>query len=519
MLRYTAILFIFLSSSICAQIEKTGTPLTWGVEPGAITPSIWRTLPEFDVLSLLSQDDADQAIKTLPYRFAISTPVNYNLSNCGRWTTLNNGDRIWALGLSSEQALSLNVIFKTLNIPAGARLYIYSEDQSDYIGPLTSRNNCFNSEFPTLPMAGGEVIIEYFEPFAVRGQGEIQIDNIAQGYKTLSVPQFNEFSCFEEFPTNANEQLLSLKSSSILMLVDGGQRVATGNLVNNTIGDGEPLLLTASTALIGNPDSWVFVVNNSVSCEPSTVGLGFKCWDNALSGAEVLVENQETGLALLQVKELPKTSWGVYLSGWNKSTPSVDHYFTIQHAFGRRQSVSEYAGGLNTLTWEGLTVAPVAQWDEGNTFVGSLGSPIFNAEGMLCGALVGGNSKCNGEGSDYFGLLANAWTDFAPFLNPSGVDKVETQGFFPIFYEEATEKNDVIEVHLFPNPAQGFVYIQNETDNSVLSVSLIDMSGRKVSVYHPELPYLDVSSLPNGVYQVQINLQNQVIQKKLVVRH
>ncbi|MFM7667514.1 MAG: hypothetical protein ACKO7D_04925, partial [Bacteroidota bacterium] len=54
---------------------------------------------------------------TAPWRFGFNNFTSLNLSNSGTWFDLENGDRIWFLKLTCDQALTVNLTFKNTEIP------------------------------------------------------------------------------------------------------------------------------------------------------------------------------------------------------------------------------------------------------------------------------------------------------------------------------------------------------------------------------------------------------------------
>ncbi len=512
------ILLVIVSSLIsfltCGQIVKEGMPLAWSVGDVLNASNIWKELPEHNLLDLLAEDAIDQANKVLPYRFAIASNVNYTPSNSGRWTNLSNGDRVWMLGLESSFAFSLNVIFGEFEIPQGGKVYIYSEDRTDFVGPLTSENNRNSGSLISLPLEGNRVIVEYYEPFEFRGIGTLAITKVAQGYKALEEPNRSEVSCITPL-TEVNEKIRHARSSTLLMLVDDGQRVCTGGLLNNTQSNGNPLFVTSSNALMGDPGDWVFVFGlNANQCTNNDV----TCWDRAIAGAEVLEVDGDNGLALLGIFQKPETSWGVYFAGWNVQEPSEGYYYCIQNAFGLSQTYSSSYSNPQVEDWGGLQVAEVAQWEVGNTFVGSLGAPLYNASGDFVGALIGGLSDCDGNGSDYFGLLKTSWDKFAPFLNPTRSGRDESVGFFPVF----TDKNDLQkqedEFFVFPNPADDYIYIQNESEEEIQLIRFTDAAGRVIAFNNPQVPTISVSNFPSGIYEMTILTNTSLNTQRIIVR-
>lgn len=512
------VLSLFVFSALNAQIDKQGLPLTWNDNINTVVNNSWVELPSFNLLEILAQDNLDQEDKVMPFRFAYASPVSYTPLGSGRWTNYPNGDRVWILALESDQAISLNVVFSNFNIPSGARLYVYNEGRSDFVGPLTSKNNRQDAETTLLPLKGRRIIIEYYEPFASRGAGTFEISHVVQGYRDIPALAEMIAACMEPAHVDGAEKAMQdLAAASSLMIVDRGQRITTGVLLNNTLSDGTPLMLTSANALFGDPESWVFVFGLNYS--DCSIQGNIECWDKALSGAKVLRVDPSTGMALLELVQKPKTEWGVFYAGWTKDPAPIDHFFSFQHALGLPLSFSSFAGSSDVIDWFGLDVMKVDAWSRGSTFPGSIGSPLFNAGGEVVGAFIGGGANCANNESDYFGLIQTAWPSFAEFLNPAGMSKTSMEGFYPIFLqpeiEAAAETKRVI---VFPNPASDFLYFQNQSDEIIQRVIFTDMSGRMVERSRPNLPILDVNFLPGGVYDVQVILETSTLRERIIIR-
>ena len=63
-------------------------------------------LPPLDYTRLIAEDQKDKESNEL-FRFGYVHVVNYDLSNSGTWSTLDNGDRIWRLRTVSYTHLTL----------------------------------------------------------------------------------------------------------------------------------------------------------------------------------------------------------------------------------------------------------------------------------------------------------------------------------------------------------------------------------------------------------------------------
>ncbi|MFM7728441.1 MAG: hypothetical protein ACKO7B_17215, partial [Flavobacteriales bacterium] len=133
---------VFLMS-VClnsiGQLNRAGTPVSWNQEIVLSIENEW--LGEANVPVLLEEDEATLEDRSVPYRFAYAKSVDWNMTNSGSWTNLSNGDRIWMLGITYEGAQSVSVTLGSLHIPKGGKLFLYSEDHQECVGPLTEDDN------------------------------------------------------------------------------------------------------------------------------------------------------------------------------------------------------------------------------------------------------------------------------------------------------------------------------------------------------------------------------------------
>ena len=86
-------------------------------------------LPSFDLQAAKEEDKTNDYLFDKPWRFGYMHSVDYGFED-GNWDVLENGDRIWRILISSQDALSLNFIFDNLFIPKGGSLYLYNDDRS-----------------------------------------------------------------------------------------------------------------------------------------------------------------------------------------------------------------------------------------------------------------------------------------------------------------------------------------------------------------------------------------------------
>ena len=75
-----------------------------------------------DIESLRAEDLINDEAATGPWRFGYNNATNLNLSNSGTWTNFANGDKIWRIVLTCEEALTVNLTFDNVTLPEGNEL-------------------------------------------------------------------------------------------------------------------------------------------------------------------------------------------------------------------------------------------------------------------------------------------------------------------------------------------------------------------------------------------------------------
>ena len=105
---YSFLLLAFFSTFSYAQVTNSGQPVSWGLNLDNQVEKI--TLPDFDLDAVKVEDAINDYKFEAPWRFGFMHSVDYGFDD-GVWSTLENGDRIWRILITSKNALSLNFIF------------------------------------------------------------------------------------------------------------------------------------------------------------------------------------------------------------------------------------------------------------------------------------------------------------------------------------------------------------------------------------------------------------------------
>ncbi len=115
----TVLTVVLCSISGYSQVNEGGNPLTFENEKINWRFPVIET-EAFDLQEMLVEDEINNQYKDNPYRFGKNFVMGKNLNNSGDWHVLPNGDRVWLLGISSPEALSINLSLINLICPKAA---------------------------------------------------------------------------------------------------------------------------------------------------------------------------------------------------------------------------------------------------------------------------------------------------------------------------------------------------------------------------------------------------------------
>ena len=156
-------LCLFLGVSVKAQISHGGQPLPLTATK-SLTEDMFIIMPPFDLAEQLRLDSLEATGLRSGFRFAYKFMTDYRPENSGVRFTLPDGTKVWRLGIRSEGALSLNVMFSENHLPEGARVFLYNNDQSEVLGSFNHLNNSERSILTVAQIKGDDLIYEYQEP-------------------------------------------------------------------------------------------------------------------------------------------------------------------------------------------------------------------------------------------------------------------------------------------------------------------------------------------------------------------
>ncbi|MFT5832646.1 MAG: lysyl endopeptidase [Cognaticolwellia sp.] len=409
--------FLFVSITILgfAQISMPSTPPSF---VNALLQDIpIYELPMVNEAELRAEDILEQKQnKSIPLRFGMDFSVELDLNNSGVWETLPNGDEVWRLRIESSNAKSLNFIFSDFYMPKGSEFFIYNLNKTYLIGAFTELNNKNHSRFSTAPVKGNIVILEYYEPKSVSGEGRIEVSKIIHAYRDMFATA-NDYiqslaedfgssgSCNVDINCVSGNNWQDEKRSIAMVLTNGNTRWCSGAMVNNTAQDTTPYFLTGQHCLDGNEATWVFIFNYE---SPNCNGVNGNLMQS-ISGSTTRANYQQTDLALLTLSVKPPDDYIVYYAGWNRSNIPNAGNVAIHHPSGDVKKISVdndlvvNGQAYNADHWR------VENWEVGTTEGGSSGSPLFDVNHRIIGQLHGGLASCSNSQYDEFGKFSVSW--------------------------------------------------------------------------------------------------------------
>jgi PKD repeat protein len=394
-----------------------------------------------------------------------TTSLGDSLLSKGSWQQAPSGVYVWRLALQQDQANALNLYFKDFYLNSGDRLYLYNAEGSKILGAFSRLNN--GPFFATGYLKGDKIILELDSPIKY-GTLPFKLELLGNIKSTKNL-QTNGFggagSC--EVPVNCPEGAKYQKQkrgvARILLLSQGTLYWCTGSLINDTKNDAKPYFLTANHcgdgASSSDYDQWLFYFNfESPDCSRPTTEPAHQ----SLTGAQLLASASGiyTGVAhdatvgsdfkLLLLKDSVPLSYKPYFNGWDASGAISNSGVDIHHPEGDIKMISTYTQPIVSVNYSSTTTNPnglywkvtwAATTDgHGVTEGGSSGSPLFNSQGLIIGALTGGSSECaTPNDPDYFGRFSKSWdangsdstVQLKYWLDKSGTDVLDIPGFDP----------------------------------------------------------------------------------------
>lgn len=388
------------------------------------------------------------ALRVMPLGLPIETSLTPQ--NSGVLSRNERGALVWDLSLVAPGAITTQLYFDQFVLPKGGRLFILSPDGKVLKGAYTERNNTELKALAISPVKGDELIIHYEGRSGDEELPLLSLKQVTYGFwDTQSFryqhPAFGRYNPGEPWfsgdwscaPNVVAFPEMAKQAHSLVQMMVRGSVVCSGALINNGRQDGTAYILTASHCMNASfrysgdmnyvkesARQTVFFFNfRSPLAETMVRGIE----EQSLSGAEVVAYDEDHDLCLLKITGIDKNpeykkSGGIpasfmpYYSGWNAELTPKGFFTNLHHPTA---SVARYNRcdeeelpyinfSASGKSWKGTHFA-ILKWSIGTTYGGSSGSPLYDKEGLIIGALTGGQSTCEAPQNDAFYAISKCF--------------------------------------------------------------------------------------------------------------
>ena len=521
--------FSFLSFS---QGNERDTPMSWDYDlRSSITPI---ELPPLNIENIIAEDSINDLDKSLPWRYGISRPLVLDYENDGEWTELpNNRGRIWQVAIWSPDAINLSINFNDFNLPEGAMMHLYNDDRTDISKTYTKDQNRENKKLGSWFVSGEIIWIEYYEPENTVNDAHLEIGSVIHGYRMGNVRQMIENNnrglndsgdCNYDVNCSIGSDFESKKDllkKAVALLNLGNGHLCSSSLINTTLGDKTPYLLTANHCLESSDPSFWSVRFNWMSPSPicGTEDESLDIQTNfTMSGALIKANNALSDFALVELHNEIPDSWDVAFAGWDNTDEMPSMEVGIHHPNGdimkicRDDSgaVKENANGKEVWLIGGVSVGTGDGWEIGTTESGSSGSPLFNEDARIIGQLYAGQASCDGTNSnndyDIYGRFGISWnagetpeSRLRDWLDPNNSGQSTTETIQNVL--STTEFDDTGTLDIYPNPANTTISVINNRYPN-LEYCFYNLLGQKMfsGDMSNTINEINVERLDEGVY-------------------
>lgn len=430
-----------------AQLSQGGIPFSLKYQQQLKKTPEEVILKALNLDRLKGEDKISAQPKDEPWRFGADIYTDLNIAENGVWEQLSNGDRVWRLRIFSPDAVSLNLTFNDFYLPPGTGLYIYNSSGTQILGKFTALNNQDDGYFATSLIFDDNVVLEYYEPEGTPATVRLNLWRVTHGYRDIRkfALSFGSSGFCNVNAACPEGDGLRDQIRSVAMIILGGT-ACTGTLMNNTLADATPYLLSADHCF-SNPGTAVFYFNwQSENCENPVSSPDYM----TLSGAQTRARYFNYDMWLMELNDTPPDSFEVFYAGWNRTTTSSlsGMVYGIHHPSADIKKLCWSDAGALADYYLGNSSSPggsdgywkVPYWDANTTTEpGSSGSALFDKNLRVIGYLSGGHAACDTIAPDWYGRLGKAWagggdpnTRLMDWLDPSGAGVTTLDGHDPL---------------------------------------------------------------------------------------
>lgn len=405
------------------------------------------SIPKVDTKKLLEEDAMNNSSKGL-YRFGKGVDIFCTLDD-GQWHTVVGG-RLWTMTFESQDARSLSFVFDSLILPDNSELYIVNQDESELYGPVKASELPETGTFLTDAIDGSNATLLLFEPDENYGKTVLSINSVVYGYRGPTLSDESKTRTVEDcgidvvcYPEYDNE---SKGVARIMVYYGSNYYYGTGALLMSTNYLFRPYLMTAFHCIdIINADG---VLSNEEKTNIGNYLFRFNFMKEECGGSLYKITRTFFGGTLKA--SIPSSDWvlielngnvrnysNICWLGWDMSNSTPTSAVGIHHPHGEAMEISIRYNSITNSLW-------MVKFDEGATWKGSSGSPLFNQDKRVVGCLYSGTnedqiSPCISP-TAWYSKFWSAWygggtdsTRLSNWLDPLGTGQTTIDSSFPNF--------------------------------------------------------------------------------------
>jgi lysyl endopeptidase len=528
-----ALLLLLFALQAKAQLSEGGIPKSFNLKFKLSQNDIpVQKMEAIDREALLKEDAAEKDVMK-PYRFAKTFPVNFSTKNSGKWDTLEDGSRLWRLGVESTNAFSINIIFDQYKLPEGAKVFLYNVEKDNVLGGFNSDNNSEYESLAVYPVYGDKIYIELFVPKEVLFEPELRVGRVGHDYTgTFGRPangnNKKSGACNIDVNCAEGDDWKDEKKAVCRILLESGF-YCSATLLNNIKKDGKPYILTANHCVEDNPNTKNIIFD--FNYEKTTCNGNTNTERVTISGCILKATINKLDFALYEMKDRLPKSYNAYYAGWDATGKKPTKVTGIHHPGGdfKKICVSQKPISVATYDYDNNSHWEIPSWDKGVTEPGSSGSAIFDQNSRVVGDLTGGDSSCEDiNGNDLYARFSNSWKDYPKsneqlkfWLDPDNTGALTLDGAYITTLGVANNDKDVnLSASVSPNPFNDVLNITLNDSNfdNPPTVYVYNTTGLLVEkkILNSNENKLDLKTLSSGIYFVHINDKNKSFFTKII---
>jgi lysyl endopeptidase len=212
-------------------------------------------LPVPDLKSAFAREKSETSDGSKVFYIAEPVKVNIDAGKLASW--VEDGRYFHGkFTLISKGAKTLSINFSNFFLPIGTEMYIYNKDAEMITGVITDAENNKDKLWGSSIYKGDELNIEFKVPISEKEKLNLQITNVAYGYKDIFVSKVAGFglsgACNINVLCPQGNNWVAERNSVVYIARSNGDALCSGSMLMNTCATNIPYILTANHCFVGD---------------------------------------------------------------------------------------------------------------------------------------------------------------------------------------------------------------------------------------------------------------------------